>query len=99
MTVRWQVGGGVLYLYDTLWKAHLTLVQQRLLDRAKNHQGLNGTQPHSMHPYGCKSDVSQRDTKVRELDKQQAVFDYGLNSVMTIQKQASTRSTVIVYSS
>ena len=62
MTVRWQVGGGVLYLYDTLWKAQLTLVQQRLIDRAKHHQGLNGTQPHSMHPYGCKSDVSQRDS-------------------------------------
>ena len=62
VTVRWQIGGGVLYLYDTLWKAQLTLVQQRSIDRAKHYQGLNGTQPHSMHPYGCKSDVSQRDS-------------------------------------
>ena len=53
VTVRWQIGGGVLYLYDTLWKAQLTLVQQRLIDRAKHHQGVNGTQPHSMHHVGA----------------------------------------------
>ena len=34
VTVRLQVGGGALYSYDTLWKAYLTLVQQRLIDRA-----------------------------------------------------------------
>ena len=34
VTVRLQVGGGALYSHDTLWKAYLTLVQQRLIDRA-----------------------------------------------------------------